>query len=134
MNEARPPCGSGEPPAEHDAGPPVAAGRSGDSLVWTGRAHERRLRRRAVLAVQAVVVALFLATWEWAVATGRLDRFFYSQPSAIAGQLWTWFSSGSVWPHIGMTLLATLLGFAGGTLLGLAVGFILARSDSLGAI
>ena len=138
MSEASPRLSSGPPPlAERDAGPPTLAGelsRTGDSLLWTGHGHERRLRRGAVLAVQAILVALFLATWEWLVATGRLDRFFYSQPSAIAGQLRTWFSSGSVWPHIGITLLATLLGFGGGTLLGLVVGFVLARSESLGAI
>jgi NitT/TauT family transport system permease protein len=111
-----------------------SSGRPWEGLLWTGAGHDRRLRRGAVLAVQALLVALFLAAWEWAVVTGRLDRFFYSQPSAIARQLWIWFSSGSVWPHVGITLVATLLGFAGGTLLGLVVGFMLARSAALGTI
>ena len=117
-----------------EASLPRSSGRAWDALLWTGMGHERRLRNGAVLVVQAALIALFLVAWEWSVATGRLDRFFYSQPSAIARQLWAWFSSGSVWPHIGITLLATLLGFAGGTLLGLVVGFALARSAALGAI
>ena len=117
-----------------EASLPRRSGPAWDALLWTSVGHERCLRHSAVLAVQATLVTLFLITWEWSVQTGRLDRFFYSQPSAIARQLWTWFSSGSVWPHIGITLLATLLGFTGGTLLGLVVGFVLARSAALGAI
>ena len=113
---------------------PSSSSRAWDALLWTGVGHERHLRQGAVLAIQVVIVAVLLLAWEWSVATGRLDRFFYSQPSAIARQLWTWFSSGSVWPHIGMTLLATLLGFAIGTLLGLVVGFVLARSETLGRV
>src|SRR5215213_2838490 len=103
-----------------------ASGRPWEGLLWTGVGHDRRLRRGAVLAIQALLVAVFLAAWESAVVTGRLDRFFYSQPSAIARQLWIWFSSGSVWPHVGITLVATLLG--------LVVGFVLARSAALGTI
>ena len=113
---------------------PSSSSRTWDALLWTGVGHERHLRQGAVLAIQVVIAAVLLLAWEWSVATGRLDRFFYSQPSAIARQLWTWFSSGSVWPHIGMTLLATLLGFAIGTLLGLVVGFVLARSETLGRV
>lgn len=117
-----------------EASSPRSSGRARDALLWTGVGHERRLRPGAVLVVQVALVALLLVAWEWSVATGRLDRFFYSQPSAIGRQLWTWFSTGSVWPHIGITMVATLLGFAGGTLLGLVVGFVLARSEALGTI
>jgi NitT/TauT family transport system permease protein len=106
----------------------------GDSALFTGVGPERRMRRWAVLAIQAVLIAGFLVLWEWSIVVDPSKRFFFSQPSAIGGTLWTWFSSGSVYPHIGITLLETLLGFAGGTLLGLVTGFVLARSPTLGDV
>ena len=109
-------------------------GEERESPFFSGTGRERRLRRWVVLAIQAMLVAGFLLLWEWLVTARIADRFFFSQPSAIAQTLWTWFSSGSVYPHIGITLLETLLGFFGGTILGLVIGFILARSETLGDI
>ncbi len=104
------------------------------STLYSGVGRERKLRRWVVLTIQAAMVTGFLALWEWLVSARMVDRFFFSQPSAIGQTLWSWFSSGSVYPHIGITLLETLLGFFGGTLLGLVIGFILARSETLGDI
>ena len=113
---------------------PETTGGETSSLLFTDTAQERRLRCPVVLAIQAVLLALFFLTWEWLVNARVADRFFFSQPSAIARQLWEWFASGSVYRHVGITLLETLLGFFGGTLLGLTIGFVLARSETLGDI
>jgi NitT/TauT family transport system permease protein len=104
------------------------------SLVYVGVGTERRLRAWAGWVTQAVLLAILVLTWEKLVDAKIADRFFFSQPSAIATLLWNWFASGSVYTHIAVTLLETVLGFIGGTLLGLAIGFALARSNTLGDI
>jgi NitT/TauT family transport system permease protein len=106
----------------------------GDSFLFSGVGSERRLRRWAVWAIQAVLLTVFFLGWERLVEARVADPFFFSQPSRIARQLWEWFAGGSVYRHIGITLLETLLGFFGGTLLGLVIGFVLARSETLGDI
>ncbi len=45
-----------------------------------------------------------------------------------------WFASGSIWPHLGVTLLETLLAFALGTILGVAVGLWLALAPTASAL
>jgi NitT/TauT family transport system permease protein len=105
-----------------------------DSVLFEGVGRERRLRRWVIWTIQVVLLTLFLLGWEWLVEAKVADRFFFSQPSAIAKQLWDWFAGGSVYRHIGITMLETLLGFFGGTLLGLVIGFVLARSQTLGDI
>ncbi len=119
---------------------PVEAVAAGDSFLFTGVGSERRMRRPFIWLIQAVLLTVLLVGWEvvvtlrWPDGKPVADQFFFSQPSRIGRQLWEWFSSGSVYPHIGITLLETLLGFFGGTLLGLVIGFVLARSETLGDI
>jgi NitT/TauT family transport system permease protein len=104
------------------------------SLLYSGVGAERRLRAWARWAIQAALLAILVLAWEKLIDAKIGDRFFFSQPSAIANLLWSWFAGGSVYAHIGITLLETVLGFLGGTLLGLALGFVLARSETLGDI
>ncbi len=124
----------GTPPLTEDGVALAPASDERESLLFAGAGRERRLRRWAILAIQAILLALFFLLWERLVDAKLADRFFFSQPSAIAWQLWDWFASGSVYRHIGVTLLETLLGFVLGVLLGLVIGFALARSAVLGDI
>jgi NitT/TauT family transport system permease protein len=111
-----------------------AAPGEGDTAFFVGAGRERRPRRWVIYTIQTVLLVVFLFGWERLVAARVLDPFFFSQPSRIAVQLWDWFASGSVYRHIGITLLETMLGFVLGTLLGLVIGFALARSELLGDI
>jgi NitT/TauT family transport system permease protein len=111
-----------------------AAPGEADTAFFVGAGRERRPRRWVIYMIQAVLLVAFLLAWERLVAGRMLDPFFFSQPSRIAIQLWEWFASGSVYRHIGITLLETMLGFVLGTLLGLVIGFALARSELLGDI
>jgi NitT/TauT family transport system permease protein len=124
---------------------PTTAGRAGlaptgpvraplSHLVVTRVGRHVRLTTLSVRVVQLALAVGLLGLWELAVATRRADRFFFSQPSAIGAQLASWFTSGFIYQHIGVTLLETLLGFALGTLVGLMVGFVLARSENLADI
>lgn len=103
--------------------------------------HEREQRRQArrrrahVTLWQVLILCITLGAWEgltripWFVQHTLFDPFFISQPSRIALRLWQWLQPGpqSVWPHLWLTVQATLLGLAVGVASGFAVGLLLAR-------
>ena len=60
--------------------------------------------------------------------------FFFGQPLEVLGRIWTWFSSGSIYPHLWVTLVETALAFVIGTVSGLAVGLWLALSPTAAAL
>jgi NitT/TauT family transport system permease protein len=60
--------------------------------------------------------------------------FFFGQPLEVASRIWVWFSSGSIYEHLGVTLLETALAFVIGTVSGLAMGLWLALSPTAAAL
>lgn len=76
----------------------------------------------------------FLAWWEWASSTGRIDPFFFSKPSDIGQRIWRWFSTGEVYPHLYVTTLEMLLAFLFGTLFGVVLGLWLALAPTVAAV
>jgi len=57
-------------------------------------------------------------------------KFFFGQPLEVAKRIWSWFAGGSIYLHLGVTLIETLLAFAIGTALGLLLGLWLALSPT----
>jgi NitT/TauT family transport system permease protein len=57
-------------------------------------------------------------------------KFFFGQPIEVGKRIWNWFVGGSIYLHLGVTLLETLLAFAIGTALGLVLGLWLALSPT----
>src|SRR5215475_9927311 len=57
-------------------------------------------------------------------------KFFFGQPLVVLKKIWVWFSGGSIYLHLGVTLIETLLAFAIGTMLGLVFGLWLALSPT----
>jgi NitT/TauT family transport system permease protein len=60
--------------------------------------------------------------------------FFFGEPLRVMQRIWVWFSSGSIYPHLGVTLLETALAFVIGTVLGLVMGLWLALSPTASAL
>ena len=83
---------------------------------------------------QALLGVSMLSLWEAGARTGVLDKFFFSRPSDIAQRVWEWIATGSVWPHLGTTLVEAALSFLIGGGLGVGFGFLLARQRWLGAL
>ncbi|AZY54099.1 ABC transporter permease [Bordetella avium] len=118
---------------------PIDAEASGYIREERRQAAGRRLR---ITAWQILLLALFLGAWEgltripWFVQNTLFDPFFISQPSRVALRLWQWMQPGpqSVWPHLWLTLQATLLGLAVGVGSGFVVGLALARNRFLADI
>src|SRR5262245_17741132 len=86
------------------------------------------MSRVALLVCQiALLLALFVA-WHLLTAAEILPKFFFGEPLAVLARIGEWFASGKIFPHLGVTLLETLLAFVIGTVAGLGVGLWLALS------
>ncbi len=88
----------------------------------------------SLLLSQILIAVAFLSTWQMLVTTGKLDKFFFSRPSDIAIRITSWLRTGSIWPHLLVTLEEAALAFAIGAGAGIVCGFALARSPKLGAL
>lgn len=84
-----------------------------------------RRRNRAILVrgLQVASLVVVLALWEWAARAGAINTLFFSQPSAIAEFAVDHISE--LWVDTLATLRATLLGFAIGSLAGIAAAFVI---------
>jgi NitT/TauT family transport system permease protein len=60
--------------------------------------------------------------------------FFFGEPLKVIERIWEWFSSGSIYGHLWVTLLETMMAFVIGTVLGLAFGLWLALSPTASAL
>jgi len=61
-------------------------------------------------------------------------RFFFGQPIEVGRRIWIWFSGGTIYLHLAVTLVETLLAFVIGTALGLGLGLWLALSPTASAL
>src|SRR5712691_4167926 len=103
------------------------------------RAARSRLVFYHVLLLGGVFVFWYLMTEPGLIAPFYFDdptqaKFFFGQPLEVFKRIWIWFSSGSIYLHLGVTLIETLLAFATGTVLGLGVGLWLALSPLASAL
>jgi NitT/TauT family transport system permease protein len=83
---------------------------------------------------QVVLLVMLFVLWHVLVKTDVLPAFFFGEPLAVLQRIWDWFAGGRIWPHLGVTVLETVLAFAIGTVLGVAVGLWLALSPTASAL
>jgi NitT/TauT family transport system permease protein len=84
---------------------------------------------RGILAARVVCLALFLAAWQGAVASGLANAAFISTPAAVAQSFWQLFETGEVLPHLATTLTEVAIAFALSVVLGVACAVVLDRHD-----
>lgn len=98
-----------------------------DLTLNTHRAYlaERRQLRRRVRVTQLAILALFFGLWEWAGRMKHIDVLLFSYPSKIVGLLADMARDGSIFPHVGMTVTETVIGFVLGTMVGTALAILL---------
>lgn len=104
---------------------------------------------KSLRAWQAAVLVVVLLAWHLASRDNQ-TAFFIGEPVQVAGRIWSWFlpfalppnalfpdglaGRADIYPHLGVTLLETLLAFVIGTVLGLAAGLWLALAPTASAI
>jgi len=68
----------------------------------------------------------------WQLASGTIaDPFFISNPVEVAGQFWNLVVTGRLFDHGWVTLVETLAGFVLGASVGIVVGLVLGRNETL---
>lgn len=95
--------------------------------------------RSLLFALQALVAIAAVAFW-WVLTNTPLfgdparTQFFFSTPGDVARQIVDWFTSGSIWYHLWITLVEAALAFVIGTVAALILGFWLARRPRTAAV
>ncbi len=84
-----------------------------------------------VWALRLGILALFIGLWESITALGLVDPFLMSSPSRICKTIASLYRDGSLFYHIGVTLLETLIGFAIAVVLGCVIALALWWSETL---
>ena len=107
------------------------------AIVSAELSAKARARRRyaLVITLRLAILVVFLGLWELGADTGIIDPFFFSSPSGIAVQTWSWItegtSQGPLWQQIYVTLEETFIGFLIGAVGGVIAGIILGRNRLL---
>src|SRR5438067_12047743 len=99
---------------------------------------------RALRLWQVLLAAALLAFWYIATSPTLLPpiyfddpnkaAFFFGEPLKVFERTWDWFSSGSIYPHLWVTLLEPVLAFVIGTALRLGMGLWLALAPTASAL
>lgn len=76
----------------------------------------------------ALLLGLF-GVWHVLTRAEILPPFFFGEPVVVLARIRDWFASGEIFPHLGITLLETLLAFVIGTVAGLGFGLWLGLAD-----
>lgn len=63
-----------------------------------------------------------------------LPPFFFSTPLDVGARVFKWFADGTIWLHLGITLLESVLAFVIGTIGGVIIGFWFARQPLVAAL
>jgi len=87
----------------------------------------KKIKRReiAIRTTQIIILIAFFAVWEIAGRLKLIDPFLFSQPSRMVKTIINLSKDGSLFTHIWVTLSETLIGFALGTFIGIAIAIML---------
>ena len=109
-----------------------------DSTQASTRARAIRRRRLNVYALRVLVGVAWIGSWELLTRLKLVDPFFFGQPSGIVQKLQTWTTEGTalgpLWEQVAVTMEETVIGFAVGAVLGVAVGILLGRNRLLAEV
>ena len=87
------------------------------------------MNRTSFLSLTLFLVLLLL--WESVVRTTGVSALVIPAPSAVLSVLWDGLTVGFLWPHIWVTSVETLVGFALGCIIGFLAGIILGEIEFL---
>ncbi|MBS3873014.1 MAG: ABC transporter permease [Firmicutes bacterium] len=84
-----------------------------------------RFTKLCIRLVQVGLLVGFFALWEVATQLGWLDSFLVSSPSRVWSTILLLHADGSLYRHIAITSLVTMVGFVGGTVIGTFIAALL---------
>ncbi len=98
------------------------------------------MNRVTLTALQILVALVALLIWHLLttipVSGGKplFPPFFFSTPYDVVMRIVKWFSEGTIWRHLWITLVEAMLAFVIGSLGGILVGFWFARQQRVAAV
>lgn len=95
---------------------------------------KQKRHRRNVIVYRFMLLVLLLALWELCARLGIIDDFIFSSPSRVLLCFWSMFVDGSIFLHIGITLLETIVSFGFVVAAGILTAVFLWSSQSLSEI
>lgn len=105
-----------------------------DNHLFKNYVTHLKKERRTVVIWQFIILVSFFVIWEIASRLYWIDPLIFSSPSRIFNLFVEKFSDGSMFLHVQITLLETVLGFILGTVLGIIFASILWSSVRLANI
>lgn len=97
-------------------------------------AQARKKETKQVRLVQLAILVVFFALWEMAARLKWIDVLLFSYPTKVFKLLWDKLLDGSLLPHVGVTVVETIIGFALGTLFGTALAVVIWWSPFLSRV
>ena len=96
---------------------------------------QKQLRhKRKICILRILIFVVFLALWEVAADAGWIDDFIFSSPSRLILCLKDMILDGTIWQHVSITLLETLVSFALVVLLTLLITILLWSNRSVSEV
>lgn len=97
------------------------------------------MKKLPLFLAQFSVAAVVVLIWHLFTATHLFGnpakaKFFFATPGDVVLRVYQWFVGGTIWYHLGITLLEALLAFTIGAVSGIMIGFWFARKPLLAAI
>ncbi|KNF08162.1 ABC-type nitrate/sulfonate/bicarbonate transport system, permease component [Gottschalkia purinilytica] len=93
-----------------------------------------KARKRNIFITQLLILLAFILIWEASARLNLIDTFLTSSPSAIYKLFIDFLKDGSIFKHVGISVMETVVGFVVGTILGLIIAIILWWSDFLAKV
>jgi NitT/TauT family transport system permease protein len=81
---------------------------------------------RRVWLFRVLLLLALLGVWQVAAERSAMTRFFVGSPYEVGGTIVQWVISGTIYRHLAITLIETLLAFSIGTAMALVIGLWLA--------
>lgn len=93
----------------------------------------KKIRRKSVIVnvARAGILILIIALWEICAQCNVIDPFITSSPSRVIKTTAELYSNGTLFYHVGVTLMETLIGFTVAVILGYTVAVALYMSDGV---
>ncbi|UTD28033.1 ABC transporter permease [Bradyrhizobium sp. WD16] len=97
------------------------------------------MNRAVLFLLQALVAVVAIALWQILTTVPIfgvtvLPPFFFSTPGAVWTRIVKWVAEGTIWRHLVVTLIESMLAFVIGALAGTLIGFWFARQQSVAAV
>src|SRR6266436_6907897 len=97
------------------------------------------MSRLTLTILQLLVAVVSIAIWHVFTTVPifgvtLLPPFFFSTPADVALRIVKWFVEGTIWRHLWITLIESVLAFVIGSVAGVLIGFWFAQQPRVAAV